>query len=359
MSASRALRADDGCLVALAGVHAVLLLTYPSVLLIACGVWWTSNTVSHNFIHNPFFRRPSLNRAFAGCLSLLLGFPQSVWRERHLAHHAGRAPRLRFDARVATESALVAALWVTVAVLAPTFLLLTYLPGLALGLALCHVQGLYEHRNGATVSHYGALYNLLFFNDGYHVEHHARPSAHWRELPKGRTDERGSRWPPILRFFERPLLDRLEVLALGSERLAGFVLGAHERAFRRLRPVLGTAESVAIVGGGLFPRTALILNRLVPHARLVVIDEDAGNLSRAREAAPELDVDWVRARFDPALHAGFDMVVVPLAYRGDRSLLYENPPADVLVVHDWLWRPRGSSTVVSIGLLKRINVVHR
>ena len=36
-----------------------------------------------------------------------------------------------------------------------------------------------------------------------------------------------------------------------------------------------------------------------------------------------------------------DLVVIPLAFRGDRTALYRRPPAPLLVVHDWLWRARG------------------
>jgi fatty acid desaturase len=40
-----------------------------------------------------------------------------------------------------------------------------------------------QHARG-TVSHYGRVYNFLFLNDGYHVEHHASPSEHWTRLPR-------------------------------------------------------------------------------------------------------------------------------------------------------------------------------
>jgi hypothetical protein len=60
------------------------------------------------------------------------------------------------------------------------------------------------------------------------------------------------------------------------------------------------------------------------------------------------------------VHAGFDLVVVPLAYVGDRARLYRDPPAPFLLVHDWLWRPGGTrGTVVSVLLLKRLNLVIR
>src|SRR5262245_37817084 len=75
-------------LTALALAHGALLLVWPSMWIIAMALWWNANTISHNFIHRPFFRTRSMNAAFSCYLSLLLGFPQSLWRARHLAHHS-------------------------------------------------------------------------------------------------------------------------------------------------------------------------------------------------------------------------------------------------------------------------------
>jgi fatty acid desaturase len=68
--------------------------------------------------------------------------------------------------------------------------LVCYLPAYYLALALVNVQNYYEHYGAApennyadSVSHYGRLYNLLTFNDGYHQEHHLRPRSHWRDMP--------------------------------------------------------------------------------------------------------------------------------------------------------------------------------
>ena len=79
----------DALMMALAAAQGVLLLTMPMAPAIALGVWWNSNTISHNFIHRPFFRRRSANALFAAYESVLLGIPQTLWRDRHLAHHAG------------------------------------------------------------------------------------------------------------------------------------------------------------------------------------------------------------------------------------------------------------------------------
>jgi hypothetical protein len=113
---------------------------------------------------------------------------------------------------------------------------------------------------------------------------------------------------------------------------------------------------VAIVGGGLWPRTALVLRRLLPGARLVVIDRSAENLAAARPFLPA-DVEVINDFYDPARMRDFDLVVVPLALLGDREALYRDPPAPVLLVHDWLWRRRGEGVVVSWLLLKRLNLV--
>src|SRR5882762_12016305 len=135
----------DALLIALSAVHGVLLLVTPSIWLIAVGLWWNANTISHNFIHLPFFRSQSLNRVFSAWLTLLLGIPQTIWRERHLAHHANRRWRLHRSSQFFFECALLVSLWTTLIICAPLFFGSVYLPGIALGLALCYVQGYFEH----------------------------------------------------------------------------------------------------------------------------------------------------------------------------------------------------------------------
>jgi len=346
----------DVLFIGLALVHGALLLLVPSIPLIGIGLWWNANTISHNFIHRPFFRSRSLNAAFSAGLSLVLGWPQRLWRDRHLAHHADKPWRRRWSKQLVIELVLVTGLWAMLLVFSPRFLTTVYFPGLLLGLGLCQLQGRFEHEHGTT-SHYGWLYNLLFFNDGYHVEHHAHPSGYWRDLPKRiEPSAKTSRWPAILRWLNRCDLDGLERLVLRSQTLQRFVLKTHEQAFRALLPGLRGVRRVGIVGGGLFPRTALVLQRILPDARITVIEADADNLMTAKQLLNG-SVHYVHERFDGSPRHDYDLLVIPLAFDGNRAAIYRHPPAPAVVVHDWFWRPRGTSVIVSLSLLKRLNLV--
>jgi hypothetical protein len=345
---------QDGVLIAMAAVHAVLLLAAPILPVIALGVWWNSNTISHNFIHRPFFRSRRANRLFAAALSLLLGIPQSLWRDRHLAHHAGVPPRIRLTGELWVQVALVLGLWAVIAGRAPAYFVSVYLPGYLLGLGLCALHGYYEHAHGVT-SYYGRVYNLLFFNDGYHVEHHANPAVPWAALP-ARIDasSRKSGLPAPLRWLEECNLDTLERFVLRSRRLQRFVLRTHERA---LQEVLGGCDPkhVGIIGGGLFPRTASILRTLVPKARLTIVDASRENLDCARNLLCAPDIEFRHACYTGG--GEFDLVILPLAFKGDRAAICARPPARGVLVHDWLWNHWGRGTIVSVLLLKRVYLV--
>ena len=75
--------------------------------------------------------------------------------------------------------------------------LLCALPAFFLALAMVNVQNYYRHygadpedRAADSVSHYGRLYNLLTFNDGFHQEHHLSPGSHWSRMPEVRERHR-------------------------------------------------------------------------------------------------------------------------------------------------------------------------
>ena len=354
----------DAVLVALSCAHAALLIAVPSSPLIAVGLWWNANTISHNFVHLPFFRSPVLNGVYAIYLTVLLSIPHSIWRERHLRHHSGRAGSFRWNWVVCVETGAIAVLWAGLASLDSHFFVAVFLPGYLVGLGLCHIQGYFEHARGTT-SHYGRLYNFLFFNDGYHVEHPLRSSEHWTTLPRNaRVDAPHSRWPPVLRWLDWINLEALEYLVLRSTRLQRYVVACHERAFRRLLGDLPEIRRVTIVGGGLFPRTALVLLKVLPAASLTIVDASAGNLDIASKfLSGPVDLRHRTYRLLPASQTGEldepDLVVIPLAFIGDRDLLYREPPAPCMLVHDWIWRPRAQGVTVSWFLLKRLNLVTR
>jgi hypothetical protein len=394
-----------------------------SIAGLAVGLAWMSNTVSHVHLHTPVFVSATANRAFSLFLTVVLGIPQSSWKRRHLRHHGlarleVRGTRSEHDQRVELLALLGA--WVAAAILIPVGFFGSVLPVWLLGLALCALQGRYEHVDGRTagVDHHGRLYNRLWFNDGYHRQHHQDPGAHWTTLAI--TVERTatppleggvSPWPPLLRWLDAPcrrieglgggagtivpaLLDHLERAALGVRAARRVLLATHAPPLAALVNEMGAPapRRICVVGGGLFPRTAILLGRLLPEAELVIVDAEAAHLVAA---TPELEREQARAtsqgvtrsgrttlvlgRFEgdtistttatdiapasvsPAARADerpFDLVVVPLAFRGDRARLYLPLAGRHVLVHDWIWRRRGdASRVVSPFLLKRVNLV--
>src|SRR5437867_12907064 len=54
---------------------------------------WNINGISHNFIHNPYFRSPLLNRLFSIMESITVGFSQIFYECIHMHHHKGNADR--------------------------------------------------------------------------------------------------------------------------------------------------------------------------------------------------------------------------------------------------------------------------
>ena len=74
-----------------------------------------------------------------------------------------------------------------------------------------------------------------------------------------------------------------------------------------------------------------------------------------------LPATWIRrcACLIPAVSEDADLIVIPLSFIGDRGAIYRNPPARRVLVHDWIWSRHGSGAVVSVLLLKRINLILR
>jgi hypothetical protein len=335
------------------------------VLLLALGLYWGCNTFSHIHLHAPLWRSATLNRLFSLALTLSLAVPQRLWQRQHLRHHSLPDPRGdRLRAWGWAEIAVLVAAIGAAAATVPALLLGTWLPAVTLGLLFCALAGHGEHAAAAAgVDHRGRLYNRLCFNDGHHCAHHRAPALHWTQLPGASLEvDVRSRWPPLVRWLDLPgralnpivatLLDGLERLALRAGSLRALLLATHAPALRALLEELAPPPGavVVIVGGGLFPRTALLLGDLLPDARLILLDVSAANLTRAAAwLSPSLRArtELRCAHFDPARPVACDLLVIPLAFRGDRRALYLCPPAPAVLVHDWWWRRLPASTSVS------------
>jgi hypothetical protein len=157
-------------------------------------------------------------------------------------------------------------------------------------------------------------------------------------------------------------LDSLEQLVLRSKPLQSFVLRSHRRAFRKMLSELPAIRRVAIIGGGMFPRTALVLRELLPEAHLRIVDASAENIQYAR-AFVNGDIEFSHRFYVPA-HSGqslddVDLLIIPLSFQGDRAGIYQHPPARNVLIHDWLWRRQEAGVVISLLLLKRLNLVRQ
>lgn len=212
--------------------------------LYAFAIGWNQDSVSHNFIHNPFFTSPLLNRITELALTLENGVPQTMYRWVHMRHHAGNSdrpdergetldpisiyrhgadgkaePMLRYvllgfwrddspfevarqirakrpaEARRAMQEFwLMAAAYVGLLVVRWQFVLVLA-PFYYLGQSLSFLIAYYEHLGAdpdnpraAGVSTYARLYNALFLNNGYHAEHHFRPKQHWTRMAQLRRE---------------------------------------------------------------------------------------------------------------------------------------------------------------------------
>ncbi|MDB5353984.1 MAG: fatty acid desaturase [Phycisphaerales bacterium] len=209
----------------------------PLGLVYSVSISWNVNGVSHNFLHNRFFRSAILNRLYSILESVTCGFSQVLYEDIHRRHHMGNAdlpdgegktidplsiykhghdghpenpwtyifisffrddPREAFDsisrrnkaeARWGiVEIAIFVAFFATLGVLNWRFILY-FLPFWYFGHCLSYLNGYYLHFGGNPdvpiawgVSSYHKLYNWLWFNNGYHAEHHYRPRMHWTQM---------------------------------------------------------------------------------------------------------------------------------------------------------------------------------
>jgi fatty acid desaturase len=236
---------------------------------------WNINSVAHNFIHTPYFRWGPLNYAFSLVESLALFTPQRFYAWVHLRHHQGNSDRpgpdgstrdwlsiyrhgeggaaeplwsyvfkgpfrdspagiyqdlkarRPFDALFGRIELAAIAAYVIGLLLLDWRAVLFLVPFYYLGECASQLNGYFEHLGGDPdrpiawgVSTYAPLYNLAWFNNGYHAEHHYRPAVHWTRLPA----------------FHRAIADeqrRAGVHVIETAHAVGFLAPANRRA--RLR----------------------------------------------------------------------------------------------------------------------------
>ena len=203
----------------------------------AISISWNINGISHNFIHTPYFKPSWMNYGFSLVESLAIGFSQTYYRWVHLRHHVGNADRpdtngetvdwlsiyrhgkngqpenvwsytllsffrddigeihraiakrKPFNAKWARFE-LFAFFGLVLAALAYDWhAVLFFVPFYYIGNCLSSLNGYYEHLHGNPdvpmawgVSTYNRFYNWLWFGNGYHAEHHYRPSTHWTKI---------------------------------------------------------------------------------------------------------------------------------------------------------------------------------
>jgi len=190
--------------------------------------------ISHNFLHNPFFKSELSNQVFSLVNSLCLGLPQSLYREHHMNHHRYNNDPVKDDSStfkfgknhkeeniisysfigvfrtdlkglyirakkhgplVGIELISVLLFFVLLLELNPLLFFIFYLPSWYLGQVFALMENYAEHhgaqlhdRQRDSVSCYNKVYNFLWFNNGYHQEHHYRPMIHWTEMEKVRVE---------------------------------------------------------------------------------------------------------------------------------------------------------------------------
>ena len=256
-------------------------------------------------------------------------------------------------APLAVETALVVCLWSFLASGTRAFSCLAYLPGYLVGLGLCATQGHWEHAAGLPTSHYGRIYNFLQAQ---------------RRLPR-----RASRQSPP---FTGPACPTASRVRRSYQPLAtGCSAGSTCRRWRLsntsccsrpacsasscrvtekpllplLAQLLKSIRRATIVGGGLFPRTALILRELLPAAHLTIVDCNPRNLETAC-AFLDGNIEYRTERYVPGESSDCDLTVIPLCLNGDRAAIYRHPSSPAVLVHDWIWRRRGTGAIVSLAL---------
>jgi hypothetical protein len=106
----------------------------------------------------------------------------------------------------------------------------------------------------------------------------------------------------------------------------------------------------------MYPRTALLLQQLMPEAALTIVDSNRDHLETAK-AFLHGGIRVEHHHYSPDEAEDADLLVIPLSFDGNRMSLYRLPPGRAILIHDWIWSRRGTGVIVSPFLLKRMNLV--
>jgi fatty acid desaturase len=213
----------------------ILAAAFCAIVLCYC---WNVQSISHNFIHNAFFTSVWMNRVFSVLESVAIGIPQTIYHHYHLNHHFGDndapgadgttkdwgstyrhgkngkpeplwsycligffrfevGPCFRMILRnghkhvllLVAESLALAVYWLVMLVVDWRYFVFFYVPSYYLGWVLVYAHTYFLHYGAEpgnlyanSVSSYHRPYNWIFFNNGYHQEHHWDPKAHWTQM---------------------------------------------------------------------------------------------------------------------------------------------------------------------------------
>lgn len=190
--------------------------------------------VAHNFIHLEFFKSKLNNKVFSILNTIGIGIPQSMYRLHHLNHHRFNnqpdgdwSSTLKYGQNGKEENiwkySLLGVIRTDLVMLFKMSRKNSFLPAIELSILILFLSGCFllnwklalfyvipsylggqffalwenhcEHhladpfdRKRDSVSCYNPIYNFLWFNNGYHQEHHFAPQIHWTQVTKVRNE---------------------------------------------------------------------------------------------------------------------------------------------------------------------------